>query len=133
MHKQRIILLIACGLGVLAAFFTWERTDVYYSGFQLGHGWVSFILFALAALVSALFGEKSKALANLARKLVLILGSIVSLFMVFELLYIGLKFSSFGLYLSLFCAGIVMVLPVMVKADGTVVLPTRANIKDVMK
>lgn len=133
MHKQRIILLIACVLGILAAFFTWERTNEYYSGIDLGPGWVTVILFALAALVSALFGEKSKALANLARKIVLILGSSLSVFMIFALLYVGLKDSSFGLYLSLLCAGLVMICPIMVKADGTIVLPTKANMKDVMK
>lgn len=133
MHKQRITLLIFCGLGVLAAFFTWERTTDFKSGFELGHGWVSFVLFAMAALISALFGEKTKPLANFARKMVLLIGASVSVFMVFVLLYIGLKFSSFGLYLSLLCAGVVMLLPVVFKADGTVVLPTKANIKDVMK
>ena len=64
MNKQRIGILIAAGLGMLATFMPWLKAPVVgtINGAEWkGDGWITFFLFALTLVIS-LINDKSKSL-----------------------------------------------------------------------
>lgn len=64
MHKQRLSILIASGLGVLATFMPWVKVPLIgsMSGTK-GDGWITLILFTVP-LVLSLLGDKTKELSG---------------------------------------------------------------------
>ncbi len=64
MHKQRIALLIACGIGIIATFLPWVNAPFIGSvSGSAGDGWFSFTFFTIAGII-CLFGNR----ANMIKK-----------------------------------------------------------------
>lgn len=64
MHKQRLFIAIAAGIGMLATFLPWMHAPIVGSiNGTAGDGWITFGLFAIA-LIIALVGAKASALSN---------------------------------------------------------------------
>lgn len=64
MHKQKVMILLAAGVGMLCTFLPWVTIPIFGSinGTQ-GDGWITLALFGIAALV-AIFSNKGRALSK---------------------------------------------------------------------
>ena len=64
MNKQRLVMLIVAGLGMLATFLPWVNVPIIGSvSGTAGDGWITFVLF-LVALIFCLLNNKSKPLTG---------------------------------------------------------------------
>lgn len=64
MHKQRLAILIAAGLGALATFMPWVKVPIIGTiNGTSGDGWATLILFAIP-LVLSLLKDRSKELSG---------------------------------------------------------------------
>jgi hypothetical protein len=60
MHKQRIIIIVIAGLGMLATFMPWIKAPIIGSvNGTDGDGWITLVLFAVA-LVMSLLGDRTQ-------------------------------------------------------------------------
>jgi len=65
MNKQRIVIIIACAIGMLCTFLPWYSHSIFgnTSGYSMIAGWVTFILFGIS-LILASVGKRSNYLTG---------------------------------------------------------------------
>lgn len=87
-HKQRLIILILCILGVVSIFFPWIKSEgKFYSGIASGGFQVWGALLALAGAIAILFqGDKNMALHGLMKYLAIGLCGVAALFGTYKVL-----------------------------------------------
>lgn len=113
-NKQRLFILIAAGVGVIATFLPWAKVSLFgFSESALGlstGGWISLLFYAGAGTM-AFLGDKAVALEKQKMTLVLVLGALGVLFTLFKIIQIGSESmisASFGVFLALL-AGLALV------------------------
>lgn len=138
MHKQRLFIVIASAIGIISAFLPWARMSMFgmsvsASGIDGGDGWLSLALFAAAGGITFATGDKMGVLDGTMKKAVGGIGAGVTLFMIIELLRVGLGMASFGVYFSILAGVAVMALPFAIQGDGSFKMPTKDSIKEDIK
>ena len=113
-NKQRLFIVIAAGVGVLATFLPWAKVSIFgltesVSGLSTA-GWLSLLLYAGAGTM-AFLGDKAVAVEKSKMTVVLILGGLGVLFTLFKIIQISAESmisTAFGIYLA-FLAGLALV------------------------
>ena len=148
MHKGRIAIAILSGIGVLSAILPWrvvELPDLSFIGFgdlgngitQLGTdlklGYVTMALFAVI-IILALAGKKEQMVAKGFPKMgILVLSSLLAIFhLITMIIYLISEYNSpaWGLYTAVIVSIVLVGLPYIFKADGTVSIPSAEEVAD---
>ena len=134
MHKQRLAVIVAAGLCMFATFLPWAKVSFFGMSVSVkgteGDGWISFALFAVAAVLAFLGDDRNQAIDAGKVKGVAGLGAAITLFMLWELIgSIGFSYSSFGVYLALLAGIAVLAVPFVIKDTGEFEMPTKDSIK----
>src|SRR5688572_4929719 len=80
MHKQRIGVLVAAALGMIATFLPWLHAPIVGTvAGTVGDGWVSFALFAIA-LILAILGNRSLSMSSGNRMGAVVLGLLAAVY-----------------------------------------------------
>ncbi len=144
MNKQRIIVLVASGIGLLSCLMTWATAsisvvNISMSGVKSGWGGkIAFLGFALA-IVFALLGDRNQPIEKDKKKFVMIAGIIA--FLITLLSMLGMSFGEgsqyvtlgIGIYLSLLAGIVVTAIPFVVKDSGDFHVPTKDELVDDLK
>ena len=136
MHKQRLAVIIAAALGVVATLLPWGSINMGFlgnislNGFQAG-GWIPFILAAGAGVMAFLGDDRSKAIeANMVKGVAGAGGAIV-LFMIWKVFIdISVAYASIGAFLMLIAGLAILAVPFVIKDSGEFEMPTKESIKD---
>jgi hypothetical protein len=152
MHKQRLAVVIAAGLGVISTFLPWGSYSANlgifggfqtysYSGITTLVGILAFLLCG-GAIALAFIGDREKAIDADKVKFVAIAGAAVFLFSLLHLLLnmggsseldiTGLSKSSisFGVFITIIAGLATVAVPFVVKDSGEISMPTKDSIKD---
>jgi len=149
MHKQRLFILIAAGVGLIGAVMPWQTASAGIFGSAsvsaFGSGWVGYATIAgILGAAGILFkdSDKSAVLAVDTKKIVLGAGGAVAVFSLLAILIISTNSTSvFGVGVSLgmgpfitLLAGVAILgIPFSIKEDGNFKMPTKDSIKQDMK
>ena len=112
-NKQKQFIIIAAGVGIIAAFLPWAKITFFVSETSIGlsvGAWFSLLLYAGAGAL-AFLGEKSSAIEESKRMLFVILSGLGALFSLWRLIQFGSEkmiSAGIGCYLSLL-AGLALV------------------------
>lgn len=136
MHKQRLAVVIAAGVGVLATFLPWARISFFgmsvsASGAQGFEGWLSLLMCAGAGALAFMGDYQKTPIESSKVKFVSLIGAAVTLLMFIELFFvIGLSVSSIGVYLALLAGICILAIPFVVKDNGDISMPNKQSITD---
>lgn len=144
MHKQRLFILIAAGLGIIAAFFPWISATMPFFGTvsvsgisgMVGDGWITLGLSAAAGGLTFAKGDKSQELDAQMKKTVAGLGAGIAgyiLFFMFIRAEGGLSVMGMGVWLTFLAGAAIAALPFVIKGDGGFEMPTKDTIKEDLK
>ncbi|MBD3638185.1 MAG: hypothetical protein HUJ25_12605 [Crocinitomicaceae bacterium] len=142
MHKQKLIVLIAAGVGIVGIILPWASANLgffgNYSQNGFNSGWTGYATLAsLAAAAGILFKESDNASAITAETRKIVAGAGVGA-IIFPILFIiilkaqqGGQFVSlgFGVFLCLLAGIAIAVVPFAIKGDGSFEMPTKDSIK----
>ncbi len=136
MHKQRLAVIVAAAVGVIALFLPWMSVSMSFlgsiklSGTDAG-GWIPFALCAVAGVLAFLGDDRNTAIEATYVKIVAGCGAGVVLFMLWKLfINITVSYAGFGAYL-MFLAGVaILAVPFVIKDTGEFSMPTKNSIKD---
>jgi hypothetical protein len=144
MNKQRIIVLVAAGVGLLSCFMTWATVGVSFfsmsvNGVQSGWGGKIALLGFILAIVFALLGDRNQPIEKDKKKFVMI-GGIVALVMTL-LAMVGMSFQEgssmvtfgIGIYISLLAGIALTAMPFVIKDSGDFEMPTKDALVDDLK
>ncbi|WP_066755807.1 hypothetical protein [Crocinitomix algicola] len=135
MHKQRLAVIVAAGLGMVATFLPWAKVSMFGMSISVkgteGDGWISLALFAVAGVLAFLGDDRTQPIDAGKVKGVAGVGAAVTLFMLWELIgSIGFDYSSIGVYLALLAGIAVLAVPFVIKDSGEFEMPTKDSIKE---
>jgi len=144
MNKQRIIVLVAAGIGLLSCFMTWATVGVSIfnmsvNGVQSGWGGKIALLGFVLAIVFALLGDRNQPVEKDKKKFVMI-GGIVALVMTL-LAMVGMSIQDgssmvtfgIGIYMSLLMGIALTAIPFVIKDSGDFEMPTKDDLVDDLK
>lgn len=138
MHKQRLFIVIAGAVGIVAAFLPWASANlgpfgsISVSGTDGGDGWILIGLCAAALGLAVSQGERDKELDAKMKKIVAGVGAAATALMLYEVIDVmGTKMVSggIGLWLGLLGALGVVAMPFVIKGDGNFEMPNKDSIK----
>ena len=128
-NKQRLFIVIAAGVGVLAAFLPWAKVSFFgISETSIGlsqYAWISLLLYGGAGAL-AFLDDKTIALEKSKKQIMLILGGLGALFSLIKLIQIGSEkmiSAGFGCYLSLLAGLALVAIYFFVSDEGDINLP----------
>jgi len=149
MHKQRIFILVAAGVGLLGCLLPWQVASAGFFGTisanAFGSGWVGYATLAgVLAAAGIMFKDTDKTTVIPAdtRKIVLAAGGAVVLFSLLAIIIISSGATGaygFGVSMGMgpiltFVAGVgILGVPFAIKGDGSFKMPTKDSIKEDMK
>ncbi|HIP36210.1 MAG TPA: hypothetical protein EYG85_05095 [Crocinitomix sp.] len=144
MNKQRIIVLIAAGIGALSCFLTWATVGISFFRMSINgvkSGWEGKIalLGFILAIIFAVLGDRNAPIEKDKKKFVMI-GGIIGLAMTL-LAMIGMSVQEgssmvtfgIGIYLSLLAGIAVTASPFVIKDSGEIEIPTKDELVDDLK
>lgn len=148
MHKQRLAVVIAAGLGVISTFLPWMKGSINFFGQSStvsysGIGTLMGILVFLAcggAIALSFIGDREKAIDADKVKFVAIAGAVAFLCALLFLVgnigdtggvsgFGGVSLG-FGLYIAMLAGLAVLAVPFVVKDSGEISMPSKDSIKD---
>ena len=138
MHKQRLFIVVAGAIGVIAAFLPWASADlgpfgsISVSGTDGGDGWILVALCAAAIGLAVSQGDKNNELDAKMKKAVAGLGGVATalmLYEVFDVMSTALVQAGMGLWLGLLAGIGVLAIPFVIKGDGNFEMPNKETIK----
>jgi len=139
MHKQKMAVLAAAGLGIIGLLMPWFKMysgsvfgvtipGVSINGFQAGFtGWMTFLGIVAAAGILFKESDKKAAIDSFSRKIVLAGGAAV---VVFTLLAIIVGYRSGGVFVSFLAGAAIIAVPFVIKDSGEFEMPTKESITD---
>ena len=130
-NKQRLFIVIAAGVGVLAAFLPWTKVSFFgMSESSIGlsqYAWISMLLYGGAGAL-AFLDDKTTALEKSKKQIMLILGGLGALFSFIKMIQFGSEkmiSTGFGCYVSLL-AGLALVgIYFLVNDKGEIDIPKK--------
>lgn len=141
MHKQKLAVLIAAGVGILGLVLTWFSVDAgFFSYSQNGFssGWTGWgTLAALGTGAGILFKaeDKNAAIDADSKKIVMGAGAgalllpIIAIVMVKSNALGGAIDLGIGLFICMLAGAGMLAVPFVMKADGSMEMPTKDSIK----
>ncbi len=135
MHKQRLLIVIGAGLGLISVFLPWVSIkffgmNINAAGWQVWDGWVLFGLAVAAGVMALTQGDKTLELDADAKKKVMGIAGGAAGFMLFELFVrIGVGAAGIGAWLALIAALAMVAAPFIIKGDGSFEMPNKDTIK----
>jgi hypothetical protein len=106
MNKQRIIILIAAGIGAISTFLPWrEVIGISVNGTAGGDGWVTLVLFGLVIL-TALTGKKEEILGWIHSIFIFIMSLIAAIVGAFDLASLNSTIDNLGSDSNIFTQGV---------------------------
>jgi len=143
MNKQRIIVLVAAGIGLLSCFMAWVTVNVIFfnksaSGIESWEGKLALIGFILA-IIFALLGDRNNAIEKDKKKFVMIGGIVAFLMSIIAIIDVkagdagSIASLGFGLYLSLLAGLTLTAIPFVIKDSGDFEMPTKDEFIDDLK
>lgn len=149
MHKQRIFILVAAGVGLLGCLLPWQVASAGFFGTisanAFSSGWVGYgTLAGVAAAAGIMFkdADKTAVIPAATRNIVLAAGGAVFLFSLIGIIIISSSSSGaygfgvsmgMGPILSLIGGVGILGVPFAIKGDGSFKMPTKDSIKEDMK
>jgi len=138
MHKQRLAVIIAAGLGIIGTFLPWVSISlgmfgsVSVSGIQAGwQGILVFLLFAGAGVFAFLGDDRNKPIDSAFVKFVAIAGGVSFLIILLNVIQaIGTGALGMGIWLDLIMSLAIIAAPFVIKDSGEFSMPTKDSIKD---
>jgi hypothetical protein len=121
MHKQKSIILAACGAGMIATFLPWASVLGMTVNGTKGDGLISIVLFAIALLLT-MIGDRSKALGGGSYWGVVVCGVAALALGIYEIINIKSKLKGFGtlgigVYVLAAAAAVVVLAAFLIKDD----------------
>ncbi len=141
MHKQRLFIIIAAGVALIALFLPWASTpsiqlfgmdipSLKISGYQEWTAWGAFGLLAGAAGLAFSQGDKNLELdADNKKKIMGMTAGAVGLLLFGIFVRYGIGFASFGAWILLLAAIAGLAAPFVIKGDGGFEMPNKDTIK----
>ncbi len=149
MHKQRIFILAAAGLGLIGIILPWQSVSIGFLGSASANafnsGWVGYAtIIGIIGAAGVIFKDTDKSVILPAdtKKIVLAAGGAAALFSLLGIIIItsgaadvfGVGVSvGIGPFLSLVAGLAIMAIPFVIKGDGSMQMPTKDSIKDELK
>jgi len=149
MHKQRVFILVAAGVGLLGCLLPWQIASAGFFGTlsynAFSSGWVGYAtLLGVLAAAGIIFKDSDKTVVLPAdtRKVVIVAGGAVVLFSLLGIIIISSNATGnygFGISMGMgpilcLIAGVgVLGVPFAIKGDGSFKMPTKDSIKEDMK
>lgn len=137
MHKQRLAVIIAAGLGLVSLFLPWASLSMFgvsYSvnGLQAGGpGYIMLVVFVVAGVFAFLGDDRTAPIDASKVKIVAGVAALGVLMMLYQLLAgIGFSYAGLGAYLAFIAALAVLAVPFVIKDSGAIEMPTADSIKD---
>ncbi len=142
MHKQKLGILIAGGVGLLGLIMPWYSLSLPFfgsisqNGFQSGFvGWGSFLAIAGAAGILFKDSDRLKPIDNTTQKIVMGAGAAVVLFAIIAAIRFSVGEASvgslgFGLFTTLLAGVGMIAVPFVVKDSGEIAMPDKKSITD---
>jgi hypothetical protein len=135
MHKQRIAVIAAGAIGIIATFLPWASISIFGQTFSVsgtaGDGWISLGIFAAAIGMAVKGDDRAAEMDDKTRKAVAILGGVAAAYMLIELVgLIGFQFSGIGVYLGLIAGIGVAAIPFVIKGDGSMEMPSKESVTE---
>lgn len=135
MHKQRLAVIVAAAVGMVATFLPWAKVSMFGISISVkgseGDGWITFVLFAVAGVLAFLGDDRNQPIDAGKVKGVAGVGAAITLFMLWELIFsIKFSYSSIGVYLALLAGLAVLAVPFVIKDSGEFEMPTKDSIKE---
>lgn len=135
MHKQRLAVIVAAAIGVVAFFLPWVSFafgsfGMSFNGSDAG-GWIPLVLAGAAGVFAFLGDDRNTPIEASYVKLVAGFGGGVTLFMIWKLfINIGMSMSGIGVWLMLIAGVGILAVPFVIKDSGDFAMPTKDSIKD---
>lgn len=140
MHKQRIAILAAAGLGLLGMILPWASIWIIsQNGFNSGWaGWGT--LAGLGGAIGIVLKDADKKLPLDAQGKKLIMGcggaaafcSLMAM-IIFKANGMGVITLGIGVFICLLAGAAILAIPFVIKGDGNMSMPTKDSIKDDLK
>lgn len=134
MHKQRLAVVIAAGIGVISTFLPWVSVTFFgisttASGLSVWAGILAFLACVAAGVFAFLGDDRNGPIEANFVKFVTIAGGVgvllVLLFILANFSYVGA-----GAYIGFIALAGVTAVPFVIKDDGEFQMPTKDSIKD---
>ncbi|MFT5821411.1 MAG: hypothetical protein ACI8ZM_002664 [Crocinitomix sp.] len=134
MHKQRLAVIIAAGIGVVSTFLPWISISFFgmstsATGLSVWAGLLTLVVCAVAGVFAFLGDDRNQAIDSANVKFVAIAGGVgvllVLLFVLANFSYVGS-----GAYIGLLATAAVAAVPFVIKDSGEFKMPTKDSIKD---
>ena len=149
MHKQRIFILVAAGLGLIGLILPWQTFSVGWLGSgsanALNSGWFGYCTLAgIIGGAAVIFkdSDKNVVLPADTKKLVMAGGGAAALFSLLGIIIIGSNSAAYfgasvslgvGPFVTLISGVGILGIPFAIKGDGSFQMPTKDSIKDELK
>lgn len=142
MHKQKLGILIAGGVGLLGLLMPWWSVALPFfgkisqNGFQSGFvGWGSFLAIAAAAGILFKDPDRLKPIDNMTQKVVMGAGAGVVLLTILAMILLSVGDNSvgslgFGLFMTCLGGIGILAVPFVVKDSGEIAMPDKQSITD---
>ena len=137
MHKQRLIILIAAGVGLLGMVMPWATVWILsQNGFNSGFaGWGTLAGLGAAAGITFKADDKKLPLDSTSKKEVMGGGAAAVIFPIIAMILLksegGIYLTlGMGVYLCCIAGALVLAVPFVIKGDGSTQMPTKDSIKD---
>ena len=137
MHKQRLFIVIAASVGIIAAFFPWVSIFIFsFSGISSeagSGGLITLALFGAAGGIAIATGDRANELEAKMKKSVAGIGAAVFGYLLYYMFIRAegmLSAMGTGVWLTLIAGLVVLALPFIVKGDGTFEMPTKDTINE---
>lgn len=138
MHKQRLFVVVAGAIGIIAAFLPWASADlgpfgsISVSGTDGGDGWILIGLCAAAVGLAVSQGDRNAELPANMKKAVAGVGAAATALMLYEVIDVmgtAMVSGGIGLWLGLLGGLGVVAVPFIIKGDGNFEMPNKDTIK----
>lgn len=138
MHKQRLAVMIAAGVGVLSTFLPWVSVSMGFlgnytaSGLSLGWpGYLTFLGCAAAGVFAFLGDDRNAPIDSAFVKFVAIAGAVPFLVVLLNVIRaVSSGGLGFGIWLALLASLAIVAVPFVIKDSGEFSMPTKDSIKD---
>ena len=138
MHKQRLAVMIAAGVGVISTFLPWVTVSIFgfstsVNGIGTWQGILVFLLCVGAGILSFMGEDRNRPIEANFVKFVAIAGGVSFLLMLLIVISgggAGVGSLGMGAYLALIASLAVLAVPFVIKDSGAISIPSKDSIKD---
>lgn len=137
MHKQRLAVIIAAGIGVISTFLPWVSVSMGFlgnytvSGVSMWPGVLTLLMCAGAGVMAFLGDDRNGPIEANFVKFIAGAGGVSFLIILLNVINaLGTGGLGFGIWLALLATLAIVAVPFVIKDSGEISMPTKESIKD---